>query len=92
MGKVKKMIKIDNSRYTIHNNEIWANFSNYTVCIKPSISDNWKNEWNVMFIKGDYSHSITCSTLEEAFYLIDCYSNQTKFDKLMKELGENYES
>ena len=86
------MIKIDNSKCTVRQNEIWVKFSNYEVCIRPIISENWKNEWSVRFINGDYSNDIICSTFEEAFNLIDCYSNQTKFDELMKELGENYES
>ncbi len=80
------MIKVDNLKCKIRHNEIWVKFSNYEVCIRPIISENWKNEWGLRFINDDSYTDVICHTLEEAFNLIECYPNQSKFDSLMKDL------
>ena len=84
------MSNLDKNRFSFHGNEICGSFADYVVYIKPSISDNWKKEWCVIFSKGDgynvKSKPILCSTLEEAFNLIEEYTKQVMFDDLMREL------
>lgn len=84
------MSSLDKNRFSFHDDEIHGSFADYVVYIKPSISDNWKKEWRVIFSKGDgynvKSKHILCSTLEEAFNLIEEYTKQVMFDDLMREL------
>ena len=51
-----------------------------------------KKEWYVIFSKGDRynqeSKPIHCATLEEAFGLIEEYTEQIMFDDLMRKLEE----
>ena len=91
------MSGLDINRFSFYGNEIHGSFADYVVYVKPSITNDWKKEWCVIFSKsGRYnnieSKPILCSTLEEAFDLIEEYTKQVMFDDLMKELGENYES
>jgi len=84
------MSSLDKNRFSFHGNEICGSFADYVVYVKPSISDDWKKEWCVIFSKGDgyniESKPIFCSTLEEAFDLIEEYTEQIMFDDLMREL------
>lgn len=84
---------IDKSRYYIINNEIHGGFCDYVVIIKPHMSKNGTLNWSVVFSKGDgynqRSKPIFRNSLEEAFELVEEYSNQTKFDILLEELAKN---
>lgn len=88
------MRSLDKNRFYFHGNEICGSFADYVVCVKPSISDDWKKEWCVIFSKGDgynqESKPIHCATLEEAFDLIEEYTEQIMFDDLMRELDRIY--
>lgn len=89
-------MRIDKSRYYIIDNEIHGGFYDYVVIIKPSISENLENyilNWSIVFSKGDgynqQSKPIFCNSLEEAFELVEEYSNQVKFDNLLEKLDKN---
>ena len=86
-------MRIDKSRYYIIDNEIHGGFYDYVVIIKPHVLKNGTFNWSVVFSKGDgynqQSKSIFRNSLEEAFELVEEYSNQTKFDNLLEKLDEN---
>lgn len=90
-------MRIDKSRYYVIDDEIHGGFYDYVAIIKPSISENLENyilNWSVVFSKGDgynqQSKPIFCSSLEEAFELVEEYSNQVKFDNLLEELSKTH--
>ena len=89
------MSGLDKNRFSFHGNEICGSFADYVVSVKPSISYDWKKEWWVIFSKGDgYNQEfkpIHCATLEEAFDLIEEYTEQIMFDDLMNKLNKDYQ-
>jgi hypothetical protein len=88
-------MQIDKSRYYIIDNELHGGFCDYVVIIKPHVSKNGTLNWTVVFSKGDgynaESDPIICNSLEKAFEIVENYTKQVKFDKLMEELAENME-
>ena len=101
------MQKIDNSRYTVHGDQIWGSFTGYVVCIARDIDPKKLEEadsiyeddsecWSVQFMKGNYkgaekSPKIYFNYLEDAFLLINLYSDQKTFDGLMEKMYGNFE-
>ena len=83
---------IDRFRYHIHGDDIWGSFSDYMVRISPKLSNSY---CSVQFMKDNSnlsqkSHMIYCLDLEHAFELVEHYSEQVKFDDLMKKLQEEH--
>jgi hypothetical protein len=87
-------MNISGNRYSVINNEIWASFMDYVATIKPHFCKNGTMMWCVIFSKGSgynqESKPIYCTTLEDAFNLIEHYSEQIKFDDLIKKLYKDH--
>ena len=87
-------MNISGNRYSAIGNEIWASFMDYVAVIKPHFCKNGAMMWCVIFSKGggykQESKPIYCTTLEDAFNLIEHYSEQIKFDDLMNKLNKDY--
>lgn len=89
-------MNISGNRYSVMDNEIWASFIDYVATIKPHFCKNGVMMWCIIFSKGSAykynqeSKPIYCTTLEDAFNLIERYSEQIKFDDLMNKLNKDY--
>ena len=86
-------MNVSGNRYSVIDNEIWASFMDYIATIKPHFCKNGTMMWCVIFSKNDVcnqkSAPIYCTTLEDAFNLIEHYSEQIKFDDLMNKLNRD---
>lgn len=87
-------MNISGNRYYVINNTISASFMDYVATIDLHFCKNGKMMWCIVFSKGSgynqESKPIYCTTLEDAFNLIEHYSEQIKFDDLMKKLYEDH--
>ncbi len=87
-------MNISGNKYNIIGNEISAIFMDYIANIKPHFCKNGAMMWELVFSKNDLynqkSHPIYCTTLEDAFKLIEHYSEQIEFDDLIKKLYEDH--
>ena len=87
-------MNISGNRYYVINNAISASFMDYVATIDLHFCKNGKMMWCIVFSKGSgynqESKPIYCTTLEDAFNLIEHYSEQIKFDDLMKKLYEDH--
>jgi hypothetical protein len=83
-------MNISGNRYYVVGNQISASFMDYVATIDVHFCKNGRMMWELIFSKGDgynqKSYPIYCVSLEDAFNLIEHYSEQIKFDDLMKEL------
>ena len=64
------MSSLDKNRFYFHGNEICGSFADYVVYVKPSISDDRKKEWCVIFSKGD-GYNIESKNNYEYHYIND---------------------
>jgi hypothetical protein len=83
----------DNCRYTIHDNEIWASFMDWTVKITLDIQPIQSN-WLVWFSEGDGGKSLLplyCNSLEEAFEVINKYKSIIHFKDLEQKVLKDWE-
>lgn len=81
------MQKISDS-FTSYGNELQANFSDWSVTIKPVfVGNGYLLRWTVTFSRRDsYAQPIYCKTLESAFELVNEYKDQHQYDKLLNQL------